>query len=141
LGYAGDLTLPFVTLGLASAPVSHPSAAERAVRARGAVVTFTDPEHRTETLRVRMSVADGRAVAKALRERRRLDLHPYGTVRTGTGRNAPHAWHLHGTQLVEVSAEAYQGAPSFVDADLGYWLQLGTFCWLGSQPRSIHWIR
>jgi hypothetical protein len=129
------------TLGLASAPVSQASAAESAVRVRGAVVTFTDPESHTETLRVRMSVADGRVVAKALRRHRPLDLHPCGAVRTGTGRNAPHAWHLRGTQLVEVSAEAYQGVPTFVDADLDYWLRLGTFCWVGAQPRSIRWIR
>ena len=52
------------------------------------------------------------------------------------GFNAPYSWHLvpETTRFVDMTLEACSGRPaSDVEADLDYWMELGTFCPWGSR--------
>ncbi|MCI0438933.1 MAG: hypothetical protein L0177_07345 [Chloroflexi bacterium] len=59
---------------------------------------------------------------------------PNGTLRAGPGEgnhNAPWSWHLdpEATEIVELSIELCDGMPSFIENDLGYWLEtVGRYC-------------
>ena len=55
---------------------------------------------------------------------------PNGALAAGDGGfNAPHAWHMTGVEIVDVTIELCDGNASFVDEDLDYWLtNVGRFC-------------
>jgi len=55
---------------------------------------------------------------------------PTGALAAGDGGfNAPHAWHMTGVEIVDVTIELCDGNASFVDEDLDYWLtNVGRFC-------------
>lgn len=54
-----------------------------------------------------------------------------GQIRTGAGGvNQPWSWHLDPAtvQVVDNAIELCDGCPSFVEADLAAWLQIGSYC-------------
>jgi hypothetical protein len=53
-----------------------------------------------------------------------------GPIRAGSaGQNPGWSWHFADASLVESSIELCDGKPSFVEADLDYWLnKVGSFC-------------
>lgn len=65
------------------------------------------------------------------------DMIVMGTLARGHGGfNAPYSWHLvpETTRFVDMTLEACSGRPaSDVEADLDYWMELGTFCPWGSR--------
>jgi hypothetical protein len=68
-------------------------------------------------------------------ERARASLHgaslfPSGRlIRGDGGYNKPWSWHLEQTVMTEVSVEVCDGRPSYVEADIAYWVdRLGRFC-------------
>ena len=70
---------------------------------------------------------------------------PNGGIRRGPGpgeHNAPWSWHLDGSdiEMAELTAEVCDGAPSYVEQNLGDYLQIGRYCpWgatlLGAEDR------
>lgn len=76
------------------------------------------------------------ALAEALRASGD-DMIVMGTLARGDGGfNAPYSWHLvpETTRFVDMTLEACSGRPaSDVEADLDYWMELGTFCPWGSR--------
>lgn len=65
------------------------------------------------------------------------DMIVMGTLARGDGGfNSPYSWHLvpETTRFVDMTLEACSGRPaSDVEADLDYWMELGTFCPWGSR--------
>jgi hypothetical protein len=60
---------------------------------------------------------------------------PSGALAHGDGGvNAPHAWHMEGTTLAEVTIELCDGTAAMVDEDVTYWVEtVGQFCpWLAT---------
>jgi hypothetical protein len=97
----------------------------------GVLATFTDQTDtfhvwtdRSATIEQLMALDRGEASASI----------PNGRLRRGPGpadHNAPWSWHLapQTVEMVEVAMEVCDGAPSFVESELDYWMEnVGRYC-------------
>lgn len=92
--------------------------------------------HAPDGERFRVALRNPAEIARAEALRGRGPIGGVGgrLARGDGGFNAPWSWHLtpETTEFFEVSIEVCQGCPSFVEADLAYWVDtLGRYCPVG----------
>jgi hypothetical protein len=66
---------------------------------------------------------------------------PVGRIYRGSRENRGHRWHLRNVRLADVTIELCDGLPSYLDADLEYWIgTVKRYCPWSAVPVRLRWV-